>query len=57
MQWGPLLPQGGGMIQVNNGGHLPIPPKPPKSISNVSLFISAFTIFSNFSSHELLEQF
>jgi hypothetical protein len=26
MQWGPLLPKGGGMIQVDIGGHPPIPP-------------------------------
>jgi hypothetical protein len=25
MQWGPLLPKGGGMIQVDIGGHPPIP--------------------------------
>jgi hypothetical protein len=25
MQWGPFLPKGGGMIQVDIGGHPPIP--------------------------------
>jgi hypothetical protein len=25
MQWRPLLPKGGGMIQVDIGGHPPIP--------------------------------
>jgi hypothetical protein len=29
MQWGPLLPKGGGMIQVNIRGHPPIPLGPP----------------------------
>ena len=28
-QWGPLLPKGGGMIQVDIGGHQPIPLGPP----------------------------
>jgi len=30
MQWGPLLPKGGGMIQVDIGGHPPIPFAPPQ---------------------------
>jgi hypothetical protein len=25
MQWGPFLPKGGGMIQVDLGGHPPFP--------------------------------
>jgi hypothetical protein len=25
MQWGPFLPKGGGMIQVDTGGHPPVP--------------------------------
>jgi len=35
-QWGPLLPKGGGMIQVDIGGHPPIPLGPPP------LFLSFF---------------
>jgi hypothetical protein len=26
MQWGPFIPKGGGMIQVDNGGHPLVPP-------------------------------
>jgi len=36
MQWGPLLPKGGGMIQVDIGGHPPSPLRP------TPLFLSAF---------------
>ena len=32
MQWGPLLPKEGGMIQVDIGGHPPIPFGPAPSI-------------------------
>ena len=32
MQWGPLLPKEGGMIQVDIGGHPPIPFGPTPSI-------------------------
>ena len=38
MQWGPLLPNGGGMIQVDLGGHLPNLPGPPP------LFLSVFSV-------------
>ena len=36
MQWGPLLPKGGGMGQEDIGGHPPIPLGPPP------LFLSVF---------------
>ena len=38
MQWGTLLPNGGGMIQVDIGGHPPIPFGPPPSILSVFQF-------------------
>ena len=59
-QWGPLLPKGGGMIQVDVGGHPPIPFGPPQlslSVFYVSLIIAQFTIFSSFSGPELPEPF
>ena len=48
MQWGPLLPKGGGMIQVDVGGHPPIPFGPPQlslSAFSVSLIVAQLTIF------------
>ena len=36
MQWGPLIPKGGGMIQVDTSGHPPIPLGAP--ISSLSIF-------------------
>ena len=40
-QWGPLLPNGGGMIQEDTGGHPPIPLGPPP------LFLSVFQFPEN----------
>ena len=60
MQWGPLLPKGGGMIQVDIGGHLPSPSRPPSlslSAFSVSLIVAQLTIFSSFSGPELPEPF
>ena len=60
MQWGPLLPKGGGMIQVDIGGHLPSPLGPPPlsfSAFSVSLVVAQLTIFSSFSGPELPEPF
>ena len=60
MQWGPLLPKGGGMIQVDIGAHPLIPLGSPLvllSVFSVSLIIAQFTIFSSFSSPELSEPF
>ena len=37
-QWGPLLPKGGGMIQVDIGGHPPIPFGPPQLSLSVFQF-------------------
>ena len=57
---GPLLPKGGGMIQVDIGGHLPSPPGPPPlsfSAFSVSLIVAQLTIFSSFSGPELPEPF
>ncbi|MDW3502781.1 hypothetical protein NQ272_26840, partial [Escherichia coli] len=56
MQWGPLLPKGGGMIQVDVGGHPPIPFGPPQLsllAFSVSLIVAQLTIFSSFSGPEL----
>jgi hypothetical protein len=36
MQWRPFIPKGGGMIQVDTGGHPPIP------IAQITIFILAF---------------
>ena len=53
-QWGPLLLKGGGMIQVDIGGHPPIPlGAPPFSLS----VFSQLTIFSSFSCPNLPEPF
>jgi hypothetical protein len=57
MQWGPLLPKGGGMIQVDIGGHPPIPLGPPPLFLLVSLIVAQFTIFGSFSGLELPEPF
>ena len=50
MQWGPLLPKGGGMIQVDIGGHLPIPlGAPPLSLSaffHNLLFLAVFRVLN-----------
>ena len=39
MQWGPFLPKGGGMIQVDIDVTFPIPPRPP---SQFHLFPCSF---------------
>jgi len=60
MQWRPLLPKGGGMIQVDIGGHLPSPPGPPPlflSAVSVSLIVAQLTIFSSFLGPKLPEPF
>ena len=41
MQWGPFLPKGGGMIQVDIGDHLPIPPSQFHQFS----YLLFFTVF------------
>ena len=38
MQWGPLLPKGGGMIQMDIGGHPPIP-----LAQNMGFHLSSFS--------------
>ena len=51
MQWGPLLPKGGGMIEVDIDGHLPSPHGPPPfflSAFLVSLIVAQLTISSSF---------
>jgi hypothetical protein len=45
MQWKPLIPKGVGLIQVDIGGHPPIP------LSQRLVFILA--IFPSFSGHKL----
>ena len=56
MQWGPLLPKGGGMIQVDIGGHPPIPIGAPPLFLSVFqfhhnlLFLAIFRVL-NFQSH------
>ena len=50
MQWGPLLPKEGGMIQVDIGGHPPIPSGPALSIlatlhiQHNLLFLASFRV-------------
>ena len=50
MQWGPLLPKEGVMIQVDIGGHPPIPFGPPPSVLSVFhfqhnlLFLAGFQV-------------
>ena len=51
MQWGPLLPKGGGMTQEDIGGHTPISLGTPSLFSfsfPVSLIVAQFTIFGSF---------
>ena len=56
MQWGPLLPKEGGMIQVDIGGHPPIPLGAPLLSPYVFqfrhnlLFLAVFQAL-NFQSH------
>ena len=51
-QWGPLLPKGGGMIQVDIGGHPPIPLGPPPLSLSVFqfrhnlLFLAVFRVLN-----------
>ena len=49
--------RGGGMIQVDVGGHLPIPFWPPQLSLSVSLIVAQFTVFSSFSGLELPKPF
>ena len=56
MQWRPMLPKGGGMIQVDIGGHSPIHLGPHHcyvSFFSVSLIVAQFTIFGNFLGPEI----
>lgn len=55
-QWGPLLHNKGGLIQVNIGGHPPIPPIPPRGFI-CFLDYSNIYYFSSFSGPKLLELF
>jgi hypothetical protein len=48
-QWRPLIPKEGGLIQVDIGGHPPIPTGSKQSSSNL-LFL-AFFWFLNFRGH------
>ena len=56
-QWGPLLPKGGGMIQVDIGGHPPSPLGAPQLSISVFSVSAQFTIFSSFSGPKLPEPF
>jgi hypothetical protein len=49
MQWRELLPKEGGMIQVDIGGHQPIPNGSKKFVGNLQFF--AFFWFLNFRGH------
>ena len=59
-QWGPLLPEGGGVIQVDISGHPPIPFKPPPSVRSIFklqhnlLFIAVFRVLNFRSRFEAL---
>ena len=48
MQWGPLLPKGGGMIQVDIGGHPPIPLEPPPLLLSVFQFLHSLLFLAVF---------
>ena len=48
MQWGPLLPKGGGMIQVDIGGHPPIPLGPPPLLLSVFQFLHSLLFLAVF---------
>ena len=60
MQWGPFLPKGGGMIQVDIGGHPPIPLGPPPLSLSVFqfrhnlLFLAVFRVLNFRSCFEAL---
>ena len=53
MQWGPLIPKEGGMIQVDIGGHPPIPFGPAPSIlaafhiQHNLLFLAGFRVLNS----------
>ena len=53
MQWGPLLPKGGGMIQVDIGGHPPIPLEPPPLLLSFFHFLHSLLFLAVFSGPEL----
>ena len=57
MQWGPLLTKGRGLIQVDVGGHVPNPLRPPPLFLSVSLIVAQFTIFGSFLGPKLPEPF
>jgi hypothetical protein len=57
MQWGPLLPKGGGMIQVDIGGHPPIPLIPPPLLLLVFQFSHSLLFLAVFSGLELPRPF
>ena len=49
MQWGPSLPKGGGMIQVDIDGHPPIPLGAPSlslSVFHNLLFLAIFRVLN-----------
>jgi len=47
-QWRPLLPKGGGMIQVDVGGHPLIPLGPPQLSLSVSAIVAQIYLFIYF---------
>jgi hypothetical protein len=53
MQWGPLLPKGGGMIQVDIGGHPPIPLGPPPFLLSFFQFLHNLLFLAVFLGLEL----
>jgi hypothetical protein len=53
MQWGPLLPKGGGMIQVDISGHPPIPLGPPPLLLSFFQFSHSLLFLAVFSGPEL----
>ena len=62
-QWGPLLPKGGGMIQLDIDGHPPIPPRPhsqfhllPCSFQYL-LFLAFFRVLNFQTSFDPLNEF
>ena len=52
-QWVPLLPKEGGMIQVDIGGHPPIPFGPPPSVLSIFQFQLNLLFLALFSSPKL----
>jgi hypothetical protein len=56
MQWRPLLPKGGGLIQVDIGGHPPIPIV-SHTYSILAFLVLIFTFVSRFLGTNLLGPF